>query len=115
MLIGPMLTGIVLGVQGKTVTVPRPCCLAAQTVIGCLIARYFEPGLLATLANDWPVVVGVTFAVFAASFVLGYLMMRSGAVPGTDAIWGSAPGGAAPMGMIADAYGADARLVAVIR
>src|SRR3546814_12963451 len=40
--------------------------------------------------------------------------MRSGAVPGTAAIWGSAPGGAAPMVILADAYGADARLVAVI-
>jgi len=114
MLLGPMLAGIVLAMRGKTVTVPRPCFLASQAVIGCLIARYFEPGLLATLANDWPVFVGVTFAVFAASFVLGYLLMRSGAVPGTAAIWGSAPGGAAPMVILADAYGADARLVAVI-
>ncbi|MGQ2934939.1 MAG: AbrB family transcriptional regulator [Sphingopyxis sp.] len=114
MLLGPMLAGIVLAMRGKTVTVPRPCFLASQAVIGCLIARYFEPGLLATLANDWPVFVGVTFAVFAASFVLGYLLMRSGAVPGTAAIWGSAPGGAAPMVILADAYGADARPVAVI-
>src|SRR3546814_1764787 len=61
MLLGPMLAGIVLAMRGKTVTVPRPCFLASQAVIGCLIARYFEPGLLATLANDWPVFVGVTF------------------------------------------------------
>ena len=114
MLLGPMLAGIAFATRGKTVIVPRPCFLASQAVIGCLIARYFEPGLLATLANDWPVFVGVTLAVFAASFALGYLLMRSGAVPGSAAIWGSAPGGAAPMVILADAHGADARLVAVI-
>lgn len=114
LLLGPMLAGIVFAARGWTVTVPRPCFLASQAVIGCLIARHFEPGLLARLASDWPIFIGVTLLIFAASFALGYVLMRTGAVPGNAAIWGSAPGGAAPMVILADAYGADARLVAVI-
>lgn len=114
LLLGPMLAGIILAARGKTVAIPRPCFLLSQAVIGCLIARHFEPGVLATLARDWPVFIGVTLLIFAASFALGYVLMRSGAVPGNAAIWGSAPGGAAPMVILADAYGADARLVAVI-
>lgn len=114
LLLGPMLAGIVFAARGWTVVVPRPCFLASQAVIGCLIAHHFEPGVLATLAKGWPIFVGVTLLIFAASFALGYVLMRSGAVPGNAAIWGSAPGGAAPMVILADAYGADARLVAVI-
>lgn len=114
LLLGPMLAGIVFAARGWTVSVPRPCFLASQAVIGCLIARHFEPGVLATLARDWPIFIGTTLLIFAASFALGYVLMRTGAVPGNAAIWGSAPGGAAPMVILADAYGADARLVAVI-
>lgn len=114
LLLGPMLAGIVFAARGWTVTVPRLCFLASQAVIGCLIARHFEPGVLTTLAGDWPIFIGVTLLIFAASFALGYVLMRTGAVPGNAAIWGSAPGGAAPMVILADAYGADARLVAVI-
>lgn len=114
LLLGPMLAGIVLAARGLTVAVPRPCFLASQAVIGCLIARHFEPGLFALLARDWPIFAGVTLLIFAASFALGYVLMRSGAVPGNAAIWGAAPGGAAPMVILADAHGADTRLVAVI-
>lgn len=114
LLLGPMLAGILLATRGWTVTVPRPAFLASQAVIGVMIARYFDPGLLVTLASNWPLFIGVTLAIFAASFALGYLLMRTGAVPGSAAIWGSAPGGAAPMVILAEAYGADARLVAVI-
>lgn len=109
-----MLAGIIFAARGWAVTVPRPCFLASQAVIGCLIARHFEPGVLATLARDWPIFIGTTLLIFAASFALGYVLMRAGAVPGNAAIWGSAPGGAAPMVILADAYGADARMVAVI-
>lgn len=114
LLLGPMLAGIALAARGKALVVPRSCFLMSQAIVGCLIARYFEPGQLAMLAKDWPILVGVTLLIFAASFALGYLLMRSGAVPGNAAIWGAAPGGAAPMVILADAYGADARLVAVI-
>ncbi|MDK2760785.1 MAG: AbrB family transcriptional regulator [Sphingopyxis sp.] len=114
LLLGPMLAGILMATRGWTVTVPRPGFLASQAVIGLMIAHYFDPGLLVTLTRNWPLVIGVTLAIFVASFALGYLLMRSGKVPGSAAIWGSAPGGAAPMVILAEAYGADARLVAVI-
>ena len=114
LLLGPMLAGIMLAARGMTLAVPRPCFVVSQAVIGCLIARHFEPGVFALLAKDWLILVSVTLLIFAASFALGYLLMRTGAVPGNAAIWGAAPGGAAPMVILADAHGADARLVAVI-
>ncbi|MBL8651790.1 MAG: AbrB family transcriptional regulator [Sphingopyxis sp.] len=114
LLLGPMLAGILMAARDKAVVVPRPILFASQAVIGCLIAHHLDPALFPLLLQDWPLLVGVTLLIFLASFALGYLLMRSGAVPGTAAIWGSAPGGAAPMVILAEAYGADARLVAVI-
>jgi membrane AbrB-like protein len=43
---------------------------------------------------------------------LGILLARLRVLPGTTAIWGSAPGAAATIVIMADAFGADARLVA---
>jgi membrane AbrB-like protein len=43
------------------------------------------------------------------------MLTRWQVLPGTSAIWGSAPGGAAAMTVLAEAYGADARLVAFMQ
>jgi membrane AbrB-like protein len=50
-----------------------------------------------------------------ASGVLGYLISRWRVLPGTTAVWGSSPGGATAMVLMADAFGADARLVAFMQ
>lgn len=114
LLIGPLLAGIALAASGKPVTVPRPFFLISQAVVGCLIARNLKPELLVAIGQEWPIFLGVSLLIFTSSFALGYVLTRTGAVPGNAAIWGAAPGGAAPMVILAEAYGADARMVAVI-
>ena len=51
----------------------------------------------------------------AASSLLGYLISRWKVLPGTTAVWGSTPGAASAMVLMADAFGADARLVAFMQ
>jgi uncharacterized protein len=50
-----------------------------------------------------------------ASSFLGYLISRWSVLPGTTAVWGSTPGAATAMVLMADAFGADARLVAFMQ
>ena len=50
-----------------------------------------------------------------ASSLLGYLISRWKVLPGTTAVWGSTPGAASAMVLMADAFGADARLVAFMQ
>jgi membrane AbrB-like protein len=57
---------------------------------------------------------GVLSVVFAAA-VLGWLLTRWQVLPGTTAVWGSSPGAASAMMLMAEAYGADLRLVAFMQ
>ena len=56
-----------------------------------------------------------SLATLMASSLLGYLISRWKVLPGTTAVWGSTPGAASAMVLMADAFGADARLVAFMQ
>ncbi|MEF2552684.1 AbrB family transcriptional regulator [Aurantimonas sp. A2-1-M11] len=111
MLLGPMIAAILLAVRGTSIAVSPVPYSAAQAAIGCLVAAAITPQILSTFLLDWPLYVGVVLAVIAASSVLGGLMSRWHVLPGTTAVWGTSPGAATAMVVMADAFGADARLV----
>jgi uncharacterized protein len=113
--LGPMVSAVVLGVIGGTVRVPRGLSTGAQAIMGCFVASAITPGILGSFVQEWPVFISVVFAILAASSLLGWTMMRSGAMPATTSIWGSWPGGAAAMVIMAAEFGADARLVAFMQ
>lgn len=115
LLIGPMLAGIVAGTNGTTVRVPGKAFAAAQAVIGCLIASSIEPAIFETVYREWPLFLGVVVSTIAASSFLGWLISHLRILPGTTAVWGSAPGAATPMVLMAGAFGADQRLVAFMQ
>jgi len=115
LLIGPMLAAIVAGTNGATVRVPRPVFGAAQAIVGCLIAASISIDIVATFAESWLLVTGVVLATLAASSFLGWFVSRYRVLPGTTAVWGSAPGGATAMVLMAGAFGADVRLVAFMQ
>lgn len=115
LLIGPMLGGIIAGTNGATVRLPRPVFFAAQAIIGCLIAASIELEILALFVHEWPLFLGAVLATVAASSFLGWLISRWKVLPGTTAVWGSAPGAATAMVLMAETFGADARLVAFMQ
>ena len=115
LLVGPMLAAIIAGTNGATVRVPEPAFAAAQAVVGCLIAASISPAIFSAFLDDWPLFAGVVVATLAASSFLGWFVSRFKILPGTTAVWGSAPGGATAMVLMAGAFGADARLVAFMQ
>jgi membrane AbrB-like protein len=112
LLLGPMIGGIVLGVSDTRVRVPKPLFILAQAVIGCMMARALPPPVFVELVEEWPIYVLGIGSVVVVAAGLGILLARFKVLPGTTAIWGSAPGAAATIVIMADAFGADARLVA---
>ena len=112
LLLGPMVAAIAFSARGAGLSLPRPLFVGAQAVIGCLIAGTLDIGTFARVATQWPLFLGVTAATLGASSLLGYLLSRWRVLPGSTAIWGSMPGAASAMVVMADAFGADARLVA---
>jgi hypothetical protein len=115
LLLGPMVAGILIGSNGGTIRSPRLPVFAAQTMVGCLLARAITGDIVLTFLKDWPLFVSVVLAIVATSAILGLMLTRLKVLPGTTAVWGVAPGGASAMMVMSGAYGADARLVAFMQ
>jgi membrane AbrB-like protein len=114
-LLGPMVAAIVLAVLGHAASVPRPMFIAAQGVIGLLIARGIPASLMSTLSEHGFVLVTGVVAVTLLANALGWILSRWNVFPGDTAVWGSAPGAASAMMIMAEAHGADVRLVAFMQ
>jgi membrane AbrB-like protein len=115
LLLAPMIAGILFSAAGGTVRVPEFFYAGAQGVVGVMIAKSLPLSNLAEAARDWPVfVLGVGSTVVTAA-LLGWLLTRWRVLPGTTAIWGSSPGAASTMTVMAEAFGADVRLVAFMQ
>lgn len=114
-LLGCMFAAILLAIRGVALKIPKWCFALAQGVLGCLMAQSLQPQALNSVGKSWPIFLGVTSAVFSASILLGWIFMRRGIFPGSTAVWGLAPGASAAMVVMAEAYGADVRLVAFMQ
>jgi membrane AbrB-like protein len=115
LLIGPMFAGIIAGTNGATVRVPRLGFWGAQAIVGCLIASAISSDIVTAFLGRWPLFTAVVLATLVASSFLGWFISRFRTLPGTTAVWGSAPGGATAMVLMAEAFGADVRLVAFMQ
>jgi len=114
-LLAPMIAGIAAGGFGATVRPPQLAFDAAQAVLGILVAASLSPQLLGAFLSHWVIFLAVVMATLVASSTTGYFISRWHIMPGTSGVWGSAPGAATAMVLMADAFGADARLVAFMQ
>jgi hypothetical protein len=114
-LLGPMIAGIVVGANGGGVRIPRLAYLFSQAIVGCLIARAITSSIAGAFLHNWPLYVGVVAIVILASSALGWLLSRWRVLPGTTAVWGTSPGAATAMMLMAEAHGADPQLVAFMQ
>jgi membrane AbrB-like protein len=80
-----------------------------------MIAKLAPLSIAGELLNRWPIFVFGVLAVIAVSTLLGWWMTRMHILPGTAVLWGSSPGAATAMIVMAEAHGADARLVAFMQ
>lgn len=115
LLLGPMIAGIVFGTNGARMQMPPLPYMAGQALIGMLIAGTIDADIVHTFAVSWPLFLGVVLAVILATSLMGYAMARMRILPGTTAVWGTSAGAASAMLVMADAFGADARLVAFMQ
>lgn len=115
LLIGPLLVAVAAAARGATLRMPKQPAALAQALIGCLIAGSIEVETVGLFLADWPIFLGAVSATVAASSLFGWMVSRWGSLPGATAVWGSAPGAASAMVLMADAFGADARLVAFMQ
>lgn len=115
-LVGAMLAAILFGLfSSNKVKVPRPIFICVQALLGCAVARAITSSFLDSIGRNGFVILLVVLATILAGAIVGWFLVRYGALPGTTAAWGSSPGGASAMVAMAEDYGADARLVAFMQ
>jgi uncharacterized protein len=100
--------------EGRAKMPPR-LFLLAQAVLGGMIAQFIKPAILQEILRDWPLFLFAALSVILASCLIGWALTRLRLFPDSTAIWGSLPGAASAMVLMADAYGADMRLVAFMQ
>lgn len=115
LLLGPMIAGVICGARGFGLRVPVIPFQLAQATVGVLVASSISMQVLTNLAEDWPIYLGVVILILMASAALGLMLSHWNVLPGTTAIWGSWPGAATAMTLMAEAFGADVRLVAFMQ
>ena len=115
LLLGPMIAAIALALSGVRLSVPRWGFMAAQAIVGCLIARSLTASTVVSMVRHWPTMLAVVLATILAGALVGWVLVRLRALPGTTAAWGSSPGAASAMIVMAEDFGADIRLVAFMQ
>jgi len=114
-LVGGMVCGIAFSLTGVRLLPPRVLFISAQALIGCAVANTITVAILATIWNDWVLMSMIVGSTVLFGSLIGLMLVKGKILPGTTAAWGSIPGGSAAMVAMAEDYGADARLVALMQ
>lgn len=114
-MLGPMLAGVSVALSGAGLRLHRDFTLGAQAVMGCLIAGFISPRLLAVYVDHWGVLVAANVSTMALIVAISILVARRQWLPGATAVWGLFPGAASAMVLLADAHRSDPRVVALMQ
>jgi uncharacterized protein len=115
LLLGPLLASIAVATAGTRVNLPLSPFVFAQGMVGSMIAKMVPISIVGDVVSHWFLFSVGVLSVVAVSSFLGWIMTRLQMLPGTTALWGTSPGAASVMTLMAEAYGADPRLVAIMQ
>ena len=115
LMLGPMIGGIVFSVNGLQLSVPRLPYLGAQAAIAAMVSAGITPDIVTTLGHNSLLFGVITATTLAGAAAIGWLVSRSGLIPGATAVYGISPGAATAMVVLGEAEGADPSLVAFMQ
>lgn len=113
--LGAAFCGVIFRLAGVTLKLSRPYFFCAQALVGCAAAKSMTPSVFGALAGNWPVLGAMVLSSVIAGGLVGYFLTRWRVLPGNTAAWGASPGGASAMVALAEAYGADVQMVAMMQ
>lgn len=114
-LIAALLCSVAFSLGGLPLYMPRRLFQCAQALIGCTVAGSITSAIVSTVGGNWRVILLAVAATVLAGGLVGWTLVRTRILPGTTAAWGSTPGAASAMVAMAEAFGGDARLVALMQ
>ena len=113
--LGPMAAGLIFGLGGSDLKVPRKVMSAAQAVIGFTLAGTLDARIFAFVGAHAPAIGAAISITAAASCLVASALLRFTPLSSQTAAWGSMPGGASIMVNLASEGGGDVRLVAFMQ
>jgi membrane AbrB-like protein len=113
--LGPMLAGLAMAFAGTDLKVSRKVTVASQAVIGCMLALAVNASILTFVGHHWAAILAVILATGAAAALVAFGLVRFTTLSPETAAWGSMPGAANIMVMLAADSGGDPRLVAFMQ
>ncbi|XPE38316.1 AbrB family transcriptional regulator [Shigella flexneri] len=87
LLLGPMIAGIIFSMRGITLQLPRSAFLAAQAILGCMIAQNLTGSILTTLAANWPIVLAILLVTLLSSAIIELVIGALFSLPGNTNSW----------------------------
>jgi membrane AbrB-like protein len=114
-LIGPMVVAIAMTTTGFRGRLPRQTFTVSQALIAVTVAQTITAPIAIELAHQWMPILAAVLLSVAAGGIAGWALARYSPIPAETAAWGSTPGGATTMTILAADFGADARLVAFMQ
>lgn len=115
LLLGPLLAAMAIATGGAQLRLPLTPFVFAQGIVGSMIAKMVPISIVGDVVSHWLLFTVGVLSVVAVSSLLGWIMTRMQVLPGTTALWGTSPGAASVMTLMAEAHGADPRLVAIMQ
>nr|WP_256675569.1 AbrB family transcriptional regulator [Pseudomonas sp. ALS1279] len=114
-MLGPMGAALAMALCGAGLRLHRNFSLAAQSVMGCLIAALVTPPLLAVYLDYWLELSVINVVTLGVITLIAVIVTQRQWLPNTTAIWGLFPGAASAMVFLADTHHSDPRVVALMQ
>jgi len=115
LLLGPLAVGMLFGLSGARTRLPVAVRASGQAVIGCIIATAIGGSVGAQLLASTPVLIVSGGMILALSMGLAATLAWARWFDGPTAVWGLAPGAAAAMVSLAESYGANSQVSALMQ
>ncbi|RVI68735.1 AbrB family transcriptional regulator, partial [Sinorhizobium meliloti] len=78
LLMGPMIAGALVGMNGGTIRLPRQLFFCVQVVLAMMIAASMSPDLLVTFSGNWLLFLAIILSVIGVSTLCGWTITRMG-------------------------------------
>lgn len=110
-----ILAAMTLALSGSTLELPKQSILIAQALMGAMLGGLMDQSVLHDIVENWPSLLIILGTMLGSAVIVGWLIERSGRLPPGTGTWGSLPGAAPAMIMLADDFGSDVRFVALMQ
>ncbi|WP_157219574.1 AbrB family transcriptional regulator [Flavisphingomonas formosensis] len=113
--LGPLLAGLIFSFSHSDLKVSRKVPIGCQAVIGCLMARTIDLGIVRFVGGHWTAIAAVILATAVAACIVSWGLVRFTSLDAQTAALGSMPGAGNVMVTLAAEAGGDPRIVAFMQ